>query len=150
MLSTPHFEQSRDGLCLPACARMILAYWRHFVSEAKSAQLLGTTRSGTPISKIVRLRRWNYRVDFGSITQNELQSSIDQGTPIIAQVWPVMLTYWASNAHGSHVVVVTGYDERFVYLNDPALSQADQPLLWDAFLAAWVEFDETTAIVTLA
>jgi hypothetical protein len=26
-LTIPHFKQSRDGRCLPACARMVLAYF---------------------------------------------------------------------------------------------------------------------------
>ena len=35
LLPVPHFEQSRDGACLPACARMVLAYWDDVRQEEK-------------------------------------------------------------------------------------------------------------------
>jgi hypothetical protein len=44
-------------------------------------------------------------------------------------------------------VVVVGYDESVVYLNDPAFASAPQPVVWDAFLAAWAEYDETAVAI---
>jgi uncharacterized protein YvpB len=56
-----------------------------------------------------------------------------------------MLEYW-SHEDTSHVVIVVGFDEAFVYLNDPALSEPGG-LLGDSFLAAWAEFDETAVVI---
>ena len=148
MLSTPHFEQSRDGYCLPACARMILAHYGHTYSEASLVRLLGTKRFGTPISNITRFRRRKFTVQFDSFSQHELCQAIDNNIPVLAQVWTMMLPYWTYNTNGSHVFVVVGYDEQYVYVNDPALSTAPQSLVWDAFLAAWAEFDETAALIS--
>jgi hypothetical protein len=46
LLSVPHFEQSRDGVCLPACVRMVLAFWKKNLPEADIAQTLGTKEFG--------------------------------------------------------------------------------------------------------
>ncbi len=40
ILSVPHFRQSVDGYCLPACARMVLAYLGINRSEAEISQVL--------------------------------------------------------------------------------------------------------------
>jgi len=47
-LSVPHHKQSRDGQCLPACARMVLAYLGQDLDEARLARLLRTRPFGTP------------------------------------------------------------------------------------------------------
>ena len=57
-----------------------------------------------------------------------------------------MLPYW-NDENISHVAIVVGYDERYVYLNDPAFPTAPQPVLWDGFLAAWEEYDRMAAII---
>ena len=77
LLSVPHFEQSRDGMCLPACSRMILAYWRHNLSERKLARLLKTDSWGTPISNIQLLSKLRYDVDFGSFSQDKLLTHLN-------------------------------------------------------------------------
>ncbi len=62
LLPVPHFEQSRDGACLPACVRMILAFWGDPRPESQIAAQLGTKPFGTPISNVVRLSAWGYVV----------------------------------------------------------------------------------------
>ena len=57
-----------------------------------------------------------------------------------------MLEYWP-HEDTSHVVVVVGFDETYVYLNDPALNEPAQATVWDSFLAAWAEFDETGIVI---
>jgi len=41
-ISIPHFEQSAEGYCLPACARMILASLGINRTEAEIGKVLGT------------------------------------------------------------------------------------------------------------
>ncbi|MDM8521373.1 C39 family peptidase [Anaerolineales bacterium HSG6] len=127
---------------------MVLAYWGHTVSEADMVKVLGTKVFGTPISHIKRLKKLGYRVDFGSLTLEQLKLSLNQGVPVIVQLWTTMLSYWNWISDSSHVVVVIGFDETYIYLNDPAFYNAPQQVLWDSFLAAWAEFDETSAIIT--
>ncbi len=52
-----------------------------------------------------------------------------------------MLDYWQHDS--SHVCVLVGYDDDCVIVNDPALSEGYRRVAWNAFLAAWAEFDET-------
>lgn len=75
----------------------------------------------------------------------ELERHLDEGKPVIARVWTAMLDYWQQVT--SHVVVVIGYDEQGVTVNDPTLPHGGRAIPWDAFLAAWVEFDETAVII---
>ena len=124
---------------------MILAYWGQRKSETEIAQLLGTDVVGTPISNIEKLKRWGFKVDFGSLTIEALENQLIAGRPIIARVWTPMLDYWTIDT--SHVVVVTGFDEEHIYLNDPAVSEFPKKVLRAGFLAAWAEFDETAAVI---
>lgn len=127
---------------------MVLAGLGRDVSEQRIARLLGTKRFGTPISNITSLQRWGYKVDFQSfLPVDKLKRRIDTGHPVIVQVWPMMLPYWPFNPSGSHVVVMNGYDEQAVFVHDPAMQQPHLAISWDAFLAAWAEFDETAAVV---
>ena len=75
-----------------------------------------------------------------------LEKLLDDGNPVIARVWTAMLDYWQQAT--SHVIVIVGYDEARVIVNDPALPNHGHPVAWDGFLAAWAEFDETAVIVT--
>ncbi len=145
LLPVPHFEQSDYGYCLPACARMVLAYQNRQMSEEELAEILGTQSFGTPISHINRLIALQYRVTYRSFSEAELKSNLLQGIPVIARVWTGFLTYWAEESF--HVVVVIGFDDEQVYLNDPAFADAPQTTPWDSFLAAWAEYDEVGVVI---
>ena len=56
-----------------------------------------------------------------------------------------MLTYWKEETF--HAVVVVGYDDEQLYLNDPAFAAAPQTVGWDSFLAAWAEYDEVAIVI---
>lgn len=146
LLSVPHFKQSRDGNCLPACARMVLTFWGDEQTEVALVKQLGTKQYGTPIRNAERLRNQGYEVTVGSLSRATLESHLINGQPVIARVWTAMLDYW--EVITSHVVVVVGFDEAVVFVNDPAFSSGPQTVVWDAFLAAWAEYDETAVVIT--
>jgi ABC-type bacteriocin/lantibiotic exporter with double-glycine peptidase domain len=125
---------------------MVLAYWGQSVSEAEVAQILGTKAFGTPISNVQRLSQQDYQVILESLTLDQMKGHLQAGRPVISRVWTPMLDYWP-HEDTSHVVVVVGFDEARVYLNDPALGEPAQAAEWDSFLAAWAEFDETAVII---
>jgi ABC-type bacteriocin/lantibiotic exporter with double-glycine peptidase domain len=124
---------------------MVLAYWGDLHSEAELATLLGSKAYGTPLSNVARLHVWGYDASLVTLTRPSLEALLDAGMPVIARVWTVMLDYWLVET--SHVVLVVGYDENAVFLNDPAFADQMHAVVWDAFLAAWAEFDETAAII---
>lgn len=147
LLPVEHFSQSDDGYCLPACAQMVLQYYGRRLSEQYFVDLFqATAPAGAIFSYGMRLERLGYRVTFGSLTEAELRSTLNRGIPLICRLWTVMLDHWMGE-ETPHVAVVVGYDERYVYLNDPAFPTAPQPVLWDGFLAAWVEYDQMAAII---
>lgn len=145
LLPVPHFEQSRDGYCLPACVQMVLAFWGNQYSEKALANVLGTKQYGTPIHNAKRVQKEGHQVTVNSLTKTQLESWLDSGQPVIVRVWTGMLDYWETVT--SHVVVVVGYDETAVFLNDPSFAVAPQIVVWDAFLAAWAEYDETAVVI---
>jgi ABC-type bacteriocin/lantibiotic exporter with double-glycine peptidase domain len=124
---------------------MVLAYWGDEFSEAEIAKRLGTKNFGTPISNIKRLQGLGYQVSLGSLTPDDLKIHLIAGRPVLARVWTVILDYWDTTT--SHVVVVRGFDDMHVYVNDPAFAQSPQTVLWDGFLAAWGEFDEIAMVI---
>lgn len=145
LLSVPHFKQTKDGMCLPACVRMVLAYLGQTVTETAIAKHLQTKSFGTPISNVKRLEQWQYQVKFGSLAFEQLQFELEAKRPVIVRFWTVMLDYWQTDT--SHVAVVVGVDDHQVYLNDPAFKQYPIAVSYDGFLAAWAEFDETAAVI---
>jgi ABC-type bacteriocin/lantibiotic exporter with double-glycine peptidase domain len=145
LLPVPHFEQSKDGMCLPACVRMVLAFWGQSLPEEKAAQHLHTKAFGTPISNVLRVSQWEYHVRLTSLTESQLQDELLAQKPVIARVWTAMLNYWTIET--SHVVVVVGFDESYVYLNDPSFVQHPITIPWNEYLASWAEFNETAIII---
>ena len=110
LLRAPHYKQSRDGYCLPACVRVVLAYWGDLRDEAALARQLGTKRHGTPMSAVTRIAfDKRYEVQLTSLTDALLQTYLDRGVPVIARVWTAMLPDW--DVASSHVLVVVGYDD---------------------------------------
>ena len=114
LLPAPHYEQSRDGYCLPACVQMVLAYLGDERTEASLVKYLETKEYGTPIRKVENLREDGYRVEVRGLAHGELESYLNDGLPIIVRVWTAMLDYWPVTT--SHVVVIVGYDDTSVVL----------------------------------
>jgi uncharacterized protein YvpB len=124
---------------------MVLAYTGRNLSEAALAEQLKTRDFGTPLSNALRLKQWRLVVEVGSITENRLKTEMLEGRPVIARVWTAMLNYW--EVETSHVVVVVGFDDWGVYVNDPAADTWPIRISWDGFLAAWFEFNQTVVII---
>lgn len=129
---------------------MVLAFLGQETSESALISLFGTDiAAGTPFSRIQRLEQRNYRVTYGLLDERRLRAAVQDGHPVVAQLWTAMLDYWLPE-DTSHAAVVIGYDDRYVYLNDPAFPEAPQSVLWDGFLAAWEEYDRIAAIIRLS
>lgn len=72
--------------------------------------------------------------------------AIDQGLPPIAFLKTGDLPYWLANT--SPAVVVIGYDDDTVFLNDPMFDEAPQCVDWNSFLLAWSEQDYFFALIS--
>lgn len=132
-------------MCLPACVRMVLAYKGRILSEAVIAAHLKTRLFGTPISNALRLKQWRFGVEVGSLAENRLRVELLEDRPVIARVWTQMLDYWELET--SHVVVVVGFDDQGVFVNDPGVENWPIHVSWNGFLAAWFEFNQTAIVI---
>jgi len=142
----PHFQQSTEGRCLEACVCMLLAHLESPVLESKVSELFEATEIGTPASRVLRLKKWGYRVIYRSAALAELGGWLVEGISPIVFVHTQFLDYWTENS--PHAVVLVGMDENDIYLNDPAFATAPQLCSLDGFIAAWTEMDEVAAVIT--
>ncbi|MCL4304062.1 MAG: hypothetical protein KJ077_50730 [Anaerolineae bacterium] len=141
----PHYRQSNPGACLPACTRMVLAALSDKRSEAQISKLLGSFDFGTPASRITRLEKWGYRVQFGPASLNELHEHLGQSHYPIVFVYAGFLP-WA-DFDGFHALVLVELTPTEVSLLDPALDEGPTSLSVDGFLLAWEEFDSLAVVI---
>lgn len=146
LLSVPHRPQAEDAGCLGACAQMVLRYLDREYSQARLNAMLGLTSIGTPYRNIQRLADLGVFVELRTGGENDLRLAVDQGTPPIAFIMTGDLPYWSSNT--SHAVVVVGYEEQTINLNDPMFDEAPQHVSWGDFMLAWSEQDCSFAIIS--
>lgn len=144
-LDVPHRTQSKEAGCLPACAEMVLASFGHSMDQKDLARLLGTSWLGTPSSNIRRLTTLGYVVTYGETSLEEVATYLGQEIPVVAFVRTGDLPYWQTDT--AHAVVVAGIDEYQVYVNDPCVAEAPQPVPKLAFLLAWARQDYTFAAI---
>lgn len=125
---------------------MILRYLGREYSQAKLNAVLGLTSIGTPYRNIQRLVELGLIVALKTGSDIDLRLAVDQETPPIAFLMTGDLPYWSANT--SHAVVVVGYDDQTILLNDPMFDEAPQRVSWGDFMLAWSEQDYAFAIVS--
>lgn len=144
-LPVPHYKQSADGQCLPACARMVLAYLGHELTETRVARLLHARSFGTPASNIRYLEQLNLSVIYTTLSLARARAYIQRGIPCIAFIQTAELPY--CDSQGFHAVVIVGMDAQQIYVHDPALETGPQAVPLDDFSLAWAEFDYKAAVI---
>lgn len=148
-LPVPYTPQLHDGYCLPACAAMVLGYYRVQATQADLARLMATGAAGTPFSRLQRLQRYGLHVEVATQgTVELLHASLAGGSPVIVAVHGAWLPDVAVDS--PHAVVVVGLSEVEVAALDPALTAAAQILNLDGFLTAWIEMDLAYAVIRRA
>jgi ABC-type bacteriocin/lantibiotic exporter with double-glycine peptidase domain len=149
LLAVPHFVQEQPLSCIPASIRMVLGYLGIEQSELEIGTLIQSDQEGTSVMNIELLTEadWGVTVMTDAPDFQQLKHYLDQGTPVIAAVWTGALPYWTRNR--PHAVVIVGYDENEVYLNDPKFANAPQRVTWEDFSKAWEPFGWFAAIIRL-
>ena len=79
--------------------------------------------------------------------ESEIRQAIDNNVPVIVFVKTGDLAYWPDNT--SHAIVVVGYDDEVVFLNDPVFVDSPMRAGWGEFILAWSEHDYMLALVEL-
>jgi len=147
LLNVPLHKTSQTADCLAACAAMILDYIGHPVNYTDLLRLLEVGPLGTPAGHIVRLGQWGVSVEYGEGSLETLQSLVDNDRPVIALVRTRELPYW-QGFDTYHSIVVVGYDEAQIYVNDPHFDDAPQSVAIDDFLLAWLEMSNRYAALS--
>ena len=147
VLSLPHFQQSTEGYCLPACVRMVLANLGLEHPEAEVSHILGSQEFGTPSFAIRRLCEIGIQVIYREWSISQLLTSLDAEQPAILFVRTGFLDYWQEDV--AHAVVVVGAekDQQF-WLHDPTLPTGPVVVSWNGLLAAWAEFGYRAAAIS--
>lgn len=139
-LAVPHFRQATSYTCLPACVRMVLAYWGYDYSEEELVAIFGIRPYvGTLVENVVTgLEKLGYSVKwFERTTFPELRQLINGR-------WPVIVLLRAKDlqpdGRGYHALVVFGVEAGRLFCHDPLL---DKPRVFTipAFRAIWANTD---------
>ena len=127
---------------------MVLAHLGSSVPERRIARLFGGNELGTPSSRVQRLVRWGYEVQYGSSSLERLRATLSQGIAPIVFVQTEFILYWSTATR--HAAVLVGIENDTLYVNDPYFENAPQSTSINEFLAAWIEMDEVAAFITKA
>jgi uncharacterized protein YvpB len=155
MIVVPHFPQEDAKTCLPASARMVLAYLGIQRSETEIVVQLDTTKEGTPVMNLAFLSEWELDVWIGDLTPEALKTYIDQSIPVIVVIDLLALDPSlgsSENGERKHTLVLVGYDDEDVLVNDALVDSSEIPkrIKWSAFLKAWDDLGNFSAVIQKA
>lgn len=111
-------------------------------------ELLGTRWFGTPAANLFRLEKLNLRVELAELPWPGVREQLEQGRPVIAFVSTGDLPYWRLDT--DHAVVVVGFEDERVFVNDPYFDAAPLMVPRTAFELSQLRFNHLCAVVTLA
>ncbi len=146
LLSVPHLLQRSDGDCLVTCVSMVLAYLDRVMDYAALLSLLKIRPHGAPAGNIRLLASLNLNVVYSKTDMVGLEAMLQQGHPAIVFVRTGELPYWTYST--DHALLVVGYDESQLYVNDPYYSEAPIAVPRGDFELAWLEHDYRYALIT--
>jgi len=146
LISLPHYQQSAEGYCLPACARMVLAYLGLELTEAEVSQTLGAQEFGTPSFAVQQLTALNVQVTNREWSVAQLLDALRAKAPVLVFVRTAFLDHWTQDV--AHAIVIVGaVENRQVWIHDPMWPTGPLAVSWDGLLAAWAEFSYRGAAI---
>jgi ABC-type bacteriocin/lantibiotic exporter with double-glycine peptidase domain len=145
LLSVPHQHQQSDGDCLAACAAMVLAHLGHTIGYLQLLELLKIRPYGAPASNIRLLENLGLSVVYSKTDLAGLRAMLQEGHPVIVFVRTGELPHWTYST--DHALLVIGFDENLLYVNDPDRSTAPIAVPLDDFELAWLERDHYYALI---
>jgi ABC-type bacteriocin/lantibiotic exporter with double-glycine peptidase domain len=148
LLSIPHQRQHDDGDCLAACAAMILVHLGQKIDYSRLLQLLKIQLYGAPAGNIRFLGKLNLNITYSQTDMSGLEMILNQGQPPIIFVRTGELPHWTYST--DHAIVVVGYDDNHIYINDPDRNEDEIPIAVPRadFELAWLERDYYYALIT--
>ncbi|MCX6049272.1 MAG: C39 family peptidase [Chloroflexi bacterium] len=118
---------------------MTLVYLNKRISYNQLHKLLKVKAFGTPGHHLHHLATLKLQVIYREGTIDEIKAHLLRGTPCIALVRTADLDYWSYTT--DHALVVVGFDEQTVFVNDPAFEAYPLSIPIKQFELAWMAFD---------
>ncbi len=146
LLPVLHHKQQSDGDCLAACAAMVLNHLNRPIDYAQLLDLLKIKSFGAPAGNIRLLTRHDLSVTYSVTDMAGLEGLIKQGHAVIVFVRTGELPYWKYDT--DHALLVAGYDDEHLYVNDPDQEDAPIAVPRGDFELAWLERDYYYALIT--
>ncbi len=144
MLPVKAFQETlHEGMCGPACMKMILDYYGIEKQETEIAKLCGTEKFlGTNAETLICIAE-----NFGlktTLKNNSLfadiQGWLDQKVPVIVNWFSRGRSDYPDSAVADgHYSIAVGLDEKHIYLQDPEIGKL-RTLLHDDFYKVWFDF----------
>lgn len=147
LLPIEHRLQESEAGCLAACVQSVLSFYQIQQSQRQLNRILGLPSLGIPFSQITNVERIGVSVMLDMGEESAIQAQLDIGNPVIVPVLTNQLSYWG-NEKTQHAITVIGYDERSVFINDPAFDTAPQTAGWLEFMLARDIYDYIYATIT--
>ncbi len=145
-MHVPHFEQELSYSCLPACVRMVLAYWGYETSEKNLRILFKTRPAGTsPVKLLLQLPSLGFNATIHTASQTILRQYLEAGFPCIVHVDTEFLPHWSEGV--IHAVIITGIDNEAVSLHDPSIADGPMTVPLPNFLSAWASTDYLLIVI---
>lgn len=140
-INKPHHKQERIFSCLPACTKMVLEFLGKSLEEKALRDLLGSDRKGTSALNGLRLNASlpEIKVEVHQSSLVHLQGYLkSRQIPCIVGVEVGHLPYW-NKKDGLHALVVHGFDDEAIFVNDPYFTHEHFAVPIQDFLMAWSE-----------
>ena len=116
------FVKQKPWFCSEASASMLLQYYGFNLTQEK-INAMGYDR----FENMLPLIQEYLNASYANLTLEDLKAQIDMGRPVVVRL----------EINGvRHTVVVVGYDDRYVYVNDPARGPA-KPVPIKKFMRQW-------------
>jgi ABC-type bacteriocin/lantibiotic exporter with double-glycine peptidase domain len=128
---------------------MVLAYLGIQRTYEWLSRTLETTAIGTPFFHVEKLSAaLGIQVELGNnTTLATFEPFLESGLPVLVAVDSDDAQYWPHYAN--HVVVIVGFNDDEVYVNNPAVGDAPQTIEMNTFLWAWSRRDYEYAVIRL-
>jgi len=148
ILPVPDTRQSTDYSCGASALQAVLMYWGDEYMESELMKLLGTTTDGTHPKSIVKVaKELGYDAEIReNLTLEDLEKSIKNGIPVIVdgQAWrdgDDLNKPWSEVWESGHYMVVTGLDDKNVYIEDPSILGGMGYMSREEFVERWHDYE---------
>jgi ABC-type bacteriocin/lantibiotic exporter with double-glycine peptidase domain len=125
---------------------MVLEYLNVKIKYQQLRKLLKVKPYGTPGQNLKNLSSLGLQIAYREGSLEQIKNHLQNDAPCIALVRTADLPYWDYGT--DHAVVVVGFDEQAIYVNDPAFDDHPISVPVIEFELAWMAFDYRYGVIT--